>query len=159
MQNIEKLHFAQNTPYETELHLNPAAGERVLSEALCRTVRKALAGVVETGTAKRLSGVFVDQLGNRMEVGGKTGTGDHRSKTFAAGGRLISEEVVNRNALFVFYIGDRFFGVILAHVGGARAESFDFTSGLAAQFLKTLAPTLQPLLQNQTSNPPTPAVE
>lgn len=146
LRRIEELHFAEGTPYETKFQLRPSQGHRVLSVEIARTVRKALADIVETGTARRLRGVFVDVAGRPLTVGGKTGTGDHRSKTFGPGRQLLAEEVVNRNALFTFFIGDRFFGVILAHVGGAQAEGFEFTSGLPAQLLRVLAPVLQPLL-------------
>lgn len=146
MRQIESLAFAEDTPYEVALTLEPAVGKAVLSPELCRTIRSAMVSVVEEGTARRLNDVFFDAEGKPLLVGGKTGTGDHRSKYFAPGGRLVSEKVVNRNALFTFFIGDRHFGVILAHVGGQQAKNFDFTSGLAAQILKTLQPALQPLI-------------
>ncbi len=146
LRQIDELHFAEGTPYETEMQLRPSQGHRVLSVEIARTVREALADIVETGTARRLRGVFVNSAGLPLAVGGKTGTGDHRSRTFGPGRQLVAEEVVNRNALFTFFIGDRFFGVILAHVGGAQAADFEFTSGLPAQLLKVLAPSLQPLL-------------
>ena len=142
---IDNLVFAAGTPYETALRFEPRHSEQVLSPAIAGAVRQALAGIVESGTARRLNGVFRDQEGQPLLVGGKTGTGDHRSKRFASGGRLIETEVVNRNAIFTFFIGDRYFGAIVAHVGGPRAREFDFTSGLAAQLLKTLAPALQTL--------------
>jgi len=147
MHQLNSLVFAEGTPYETAFKPRPGGGQQVLSPELCLTVRNALAGIVESGTARRLNGVFVDAGGKPLPVGGKTGTGDHRNKQYAAGGRLISEQVVNRNALFTFFIGDHHFGVILAHVGGAKAKDFDFTSGLAAQILKTLQPALQPLIE------------
>ena len=56
--------------------------------------------------------------------------------------------MVNRNAIFTFFIDDRFFGTILASVGGEQAENFEFTSGLASQLLKVLEPALQPLLRD-----------
>jgi membrane peptidoglycan carboxypeptidase len=149
---IDSLHFAQGTPYETSFAYAPAAGQRVLSAEISQTVRNALAGVVENGTARRLKGLFVDASGQAIQVGGKTGTGDHRMKSYGAGGRLISEEVVNRNALFSFYIGDRFFGVILAHVGGAQAAGFEFTSGLATQLLKIIQPVLAPMMTENGSS-------
>jgi membrane peptidoglycan carboxypeptidase len=149
---IDSLHFAQGTPYETKFEFTPAVGTRVLSPEVSATVRNALAGVVENGTARRLKGVFVDASGAPIQVGGKTGTGDHRIKSYGAGGRLIGSEAVNRNAIFTFYIGDRFFGVILAHVGGSQSTGFEFTSGLATQLLKIIHPVLQPEL-NKASPP------
>jgi len=146
LRQMDDLMFAEGTPYETLFRFDAMRAERVLSPEIARTVRKGLMGIVESGTARRLQGVFVDANGNRLPVGGKTGTGDHRNKRYAAGGRLISEEVVNRNAIFMFFIGERHFGVILAHVGGNAAKDFTFTSALAAQFLKALQPSLQQLL-------------
>ncbi len=156
LRQIDRVHFARNTPYETELTINPPAGQRVLSVELAQTVRQALAGVVENGTARRLKGLFVDAQGKPVQVGGKTGTGDHRMKSYGAGGRLIGDTAVNRNALFTFYIGDRFFGVILAHVGGNKAEGFEFTSGLATQLLKIIQPALTPLLATPAAAPASP---
>lgn len=147
---IDSLHFAQGTPYETKYEFTPPIGTRVLSSEVSTTVRNALAGVVENGTARRLKGLFVDANGTPIQVGGKTGTGDHRLKSYGAGGRLIASEAVNRNAIFTFYIGDRFFGVILAHVGGSQANGFEFTSGLATQLLKIIHPVLQPALTENT---------
>ena len=148
---IDSLHFAQGTPYETKFDYTPTVGTRALSSEVSATVRNALAGVVENGTARRLKGLFVDASGTRIQVGGKTGTGDHRIKSYGAGGRLIASEAVNRNAIFTFYIGDRFFGVILAHVGGSQSTGFEFTSGLATQLLKIIHPVLQPVLTENVS--------
>lgn len=146
MFQIDSLHFGVDTPYETRLAATPGVGERVLSREVSRTARRALMGIVESGTGRRLSGVFRGLDGQPLAVGGKTGTGDHRSRRFGAGGQLIEETVVNRNALFTFFIDDRFFGTILASVGGEQARNFEFTSGLATQLLKVLEPALQPLL-------------
>lgn len=146
MFQIDTLHFGAGTPYETRLAAMPGVGEQVLSREVSRTVRSALMGIVESGTGRRLSGVFLGPDGQRLAVGGKTGTGDHRSRRFGAGGQLIEETVVNRNAIFTFFIDDRFFGTILASVGGEQARNFEFTSGLATQLLKVLEPALQPLL-------------
>ena len=81
-----------------------------------------------------------------MEIGGKTGTGDHRFDVHGAGGQLISSRVVNRSATFVFLIGDRYFGTMMAYVQGPHAAKYNFTSALPAQLLKSLAPALLPLL-------------
>jgi hypothetical protein len=86
-----------------------------------------------------------------LGVGGKTGTGDNRFDQFTAGGRLISERVVDRTATFVFFLGDRFFGTITAYVPGAIAANYHFTSAIAVQLLKAIQPQLEPLLRS----PPT----
>jgi len=73
-------------------------------------------------------------------VAGKTGTGDHRSKTFAGRGRLIESRVVNRAATFVFMIDGRFFGNVTAFVPGADAAHYQFTSSLPVRVLGLLLP-------------------
>ncbi len=146
MRQIETLHFAIDTPYETVLNYNPGEGRRLLSPEICELLRRALIGVVESGSARRIEGVFHGSGGEPIAIGGKTGTGDHLSKYFAAGGRLIEVKVENRNAIFTFFLADRFFGTVMVHVGGARAADFKFTSSLAVQVLKVLQPVLQPLI-------------
>jgi hypothetical protein len=47
----------------------------------------------------------------------------------------------------VFFVGDRYFGTIVAHVKGPEAANYSFTSALPAQILKILGPTLAPLVQ------------
>ncbi len=142
----EELHFGASTPYETLLRHRPAPGEQRMAPEVARTLRRALAGVVTDGTAKRLAGAFTLPDGASIPVGGKTGTGDNRHETYGPGGRVIQSRVINRTAVFVFYIGDRFFGTISAYVPGKEAGNYGFTSGLPVQVLKTLAPTLLPLL-------------
>ena len=75
-------------------------------------------------------------------MGGKTGTGDHRFETYGKRGVLISSRVVSRSGTFVFFIGDRHFGVLTAYVTGPDAANYNFTSALPAQILKVLAPKL-----------------
>jgi hypothetical protein len=143
---FEKLHFAKDTPYETVLEPGGGKSVHVLDPAIARVVRAGMADVVENGTAKRLRGAYVDADGKPLTIGGKTGTGDHRFDEFAPGGRLISSRVVNRTGTIVFFIGDRFFGTVTAHVAGEEAANYKFTSALSAQMLKSLAPVLQPLV-------------
>lgn len=146
---IEQLHFAAGTPYETVLKRKPSAAEPVLEPEVAAAVRRALRDVVESGTARRVRGAFVGEDSVVIPIGGKTGTGDHRHVRYGAGRQLIESRVVNRTATFVFFIGDRFFGTITAHVPGPEAAEYRFTSGLPAQLLKALAPSLQPLLATQ----------
>ena len=143
---IESLVFARGTPYETRLDHEPPGPERVLDAAVAEIVRGALIGVVEGGSARRLKGAFVRSDGTAVEVGGKTGTGDHRFEVHGRGGRLISSRAVNRSASFAFLIGDRYFGTVMAYVHEPDAAHYRFTSALSAQLLKSLAPALQPLL-------------
>jgi hypothetical protein len=101
-----------------------------------------MAAVVESGTARRLAGVFRLSDGKLITVGGKTGSGDNRIETFNRWGNVTSSRATNRTAAFVFYIGDRYFGVITAYVQGREAEHYHFTSALPVTLLKILAPTI-----------------
>ncbi|MBM3242281.1 glycosyl transferase family 51 [Candidatus Poribacteria bacterium] len=148
----QELHFAKDTPYETILKSESRTGERVLLPEIATIVRDTMIGVVEKGTAKRLHGTFLTSDGSTIAVGGKTGTGDNRRDTYGSRGRLIQSQVINRTAIFVFCIGDRFFGTIIAYVPGQGAAKYKFTSALPVQVLKILAPKLMPLLEREISN-------
>ena len=158
--SLTDVHFASGTPYETILERLPEPGEQVLAPEVARTVRKAMAEVVELGTARRLNGVFKMSDGKVLTVGGKTGSGDNRFETFSRGGAVIASRATNRTATFIFYIGERYFGVITAYVQGREAENYRFTSGLPVSLLKILAPTLLAKLDKNFQQPAaTPAVE
>jgi len=144
--SLTGMHFAANTPYDTRLSRKSPQGVRLLPAEVAQTVRRALARVVEGGTAGRLAGALKDPAGQPIVMGGKTGTGDHRFETYGKGGQLIDSRVVSRSATFVFYLGDRYFGTLTAVVEGEQAGQFGFTSSLTAQMLKTLLPQLQPYL-------------
>lgn len=144
---IEKLHFAAGTPYETLLQRKESAGERVLSPEIVAVARSALIDVAETGTAQLIQGAFVRSDGTPVAVGGKTGTGDNRHDVFGRRGELIESRVINRAAVFVFFIGDRFFGTITTYVPGPAAAGYDFTSSLPVRILKQMAPTLMPMIE------------
>ena len=146
MVSLSGLHFAADTPYDTRLSPRPGAGERLMPAEVAQTVRRALAAVVESGTAVRLAGALRDPAGQPIAIGGKTGTGDHRYERYGKGGQLLNSRVVNRTATFAFYLGDRYFGTLTALVQGEEAGQFGFTSSLTAQILKTLLPPLQPYL-------------
>jgi len=147
VERFETLEFGKDTPYQTHLTFTPSKEtQQVLSPDVARVVKDVMTSVVEKGTATRVKGVYKDIEGNPLSVGGKTGTGDHRYDEFASGGRLISSRVVNRTGTFVFYIGDKFFGTITAHIAGEDAGSYVFTSALSAQMLKVLAPILNPVV-------------
>ncbi|MDN0077368.1 transglycosylase domain-containing protein [Crenobacter sp. SG2303] len=154
---IDSLHFAAGTPYDTRLGRGDAKPVRVLPPEIPQLVRQVLSEVVEQGTARRVAGAFTAPSGKHLMVGGKTGTGDNRFKTFARGGAVTSERVVSRSGAFVFYIGDRYFGTLLAYVAGPKAANYKFTSALPVQILKVLAPTLKQQLDLQglpTVTPP-----
>lgn len=144
---IDSLHFGADTPYETRVVNSPEAGKRVMPSEVATALRGALSQVVDAGTAKRVSGSFVQADGTPMAMGGKTGTGDNRIEAMGAGGRMISSKAINRTATFVFYIGERYFGTLTAFVPGSSAQNFKFTSALPVQVLKGMAPILTPYLQ------------
>ncbi|API61055.1 hypothetical protein BSL82_09140 [Tardibacter chloracetimidivorans] len=150
---IERLRFAANTPYETIVEADPPEPVRVLRPEIAAVVRRALVDTVESGTARRASDSFHDASGAAMVVGGKTGTGDNRTDRYARGGRVIGSVTRSRTATFVFFIGDRWYGTVTAHVEGADAAQYRFTSALPTQLFKSLTPILEPLVQR----PPTPA--
>jgi membrane peptidoglycan carboxypeptidase len=152
--SLTHMRFATNTPYETRLSIQPAQGERLMPAEVAQTVRRALAQVVESGTAVRLAGALKDPAGHPITLGGKTGTGDHRFERYGKGGQLLESRVVNRTATFAFYLGDRYFGTLTALVQGEQAGQFGFTSSLTAQILKTLLPQLRPHLYPEPPTPP-----
>lgn len=143
---VSRLDFALGTPYETQLEREAPAGEQVLLPEVARTARRALLRVVDSGTARRVKGAYVDADGHALAIGGKTGTGDHRFQTVGADGVVKSSRVMNRAATFAFYIGDRFYGVVTAFVPGSAAADYDFTSALPVQILKEMQAVLQTLI-------------
>jgi membrane peptidoglycan carboxypeptidase len=140
--SIQRLRFASDTPYHTVFQPAPGSGERVLPVPVARALRRVLAEVVESGTARRVAGAFQEPGGKPIVVGGKTGSGDNRFDTFAGRGRLISSRPVSRTAAFTFYIGDRYFGIITASVAGKAAGQYQFTSALPLTVLRLLAPQI-----------------
>ncbi|MBI4527838.1 MAG: penicillin-binding protein [Deltaproteobacteria bacterium] len=146
---MERLHFASGTPYETVVGRKKSEGQRVLAPEIAAVVREALKDVVERGSAQRIRQVFSRDDGTPIPVGGKTGTGDNRHEVYGRNNQLIESRVINRAAVFVFFIGDRFFGTITAYVPGPEAGNYGFTSSLPVQVLKMLAPTLKPLIDGK----------
>jgi membrane peptidoglycan carboxypeptidase len=151
MRRLEYLHLAQGTPFETRFEPEPVEGERVMPVEVARALRGALTEVVEGGTAARCHRAFRRRDGSYLTVGGKTGTGDHRYETYGKGGKVIESRVVNRAATFVFFVGDRFFGVITAIVPGKEAARYSFTSTLPVHLLGKLAPKLMPLVDERAA--------
>ena len=148
---IEGLHFAAATPYETQLsHAVRAEPVRALAPEVARVLKTALAQVVEQGTARRLRGALLDAHGVPLAVGGKTGTGDNRQISHGTRGERIGERVLNRTATFVFFIGERHFGTLTAYVPGLEAADYRFTSALPAQILKSMAPLVARAITSPT---------
>lgn len=144
--SIERLHFAEGTPYETVLKAKPAKGERVLRPEIAAVVHRALIDVVENGTARRAFEAVTGPDAKPMVIGGKTGTGDNRQRRFAPGRGQIQSVARSRTATFVFFIGDRYFGTVTAYVEGAEAARYHFTSALPAQLFKMLAPVTEAVI-------------
>jgi membrane peptidoglycan carboxypeptidase len=143
---VTELRFGAGTPYETALAPSVEAAERVLRPEVARVLHGALLEVVERGTARRASGAFHTPDGAPILLGGKTGTGDHQKKRVDRWANVIDSEHVSRTATFVFFAGDRFHGVITAHVQGPESAGYAFTSSLPAQVLRDLAPLLAPIV-------------
>lgn len=143
---INRLHFAENTPYETVFTLADTTSRRLLPPEVCQVAREALFDIVENGTAVRGRRAFPAPGGGWLPLGGKTGTGDQRFETIGRGGQVLESRVVNRTATFVFYLGDRFFGTLTAHVHGEQAAGYGFTSSLPVALLRLLVPVLSPLV-------------
>lgn len=140
---IERLRFAEGTPYHTVFEAESGAAEGVMNPAVAWVLRGALADVIEEGTGRRFKGALHWPDGTAVTMGGKTGSGDNRYETFTPSGQLRSSRVVNRTATFAFYIGDRYFGVITAAVDGPAAQNYRFTSALPIAVLKLLAPQFE----------------
>lgn len=158
VRKLESMELARGTPYETRFVHGPHEAQRLLPEEITDVVRRSLIDVVQAGTARRLKDGFGQTKGNKVEVGGKTGTGDQRFASYAPGGRLISSRSVNRSATFVFLMGDRYFGTMTAYVHEPYAANYRFTSALSVQLLKSLGPALGPLMlgspREESRSPP-----
>jgi membrane peptidoglycan carboxypeptidase len=140
--SLSRLSFGAETPYSTVFAPNRPSGVRVLPAIVARVVRETLLGVVDHGTAVRLKGAFVSSDGDTLPVGGKTGSGDNRYEEFGRGGRLLASLPVNRTAAFVFYIGNRYYGVLSAVVTGPQSGQYVFTSSLPVAVLRLYAPSI-----------------
>ncbi|MBV9771340.1 MAG: transglycosylase domain-containing protein [Bryobacterales bacterium] len=151
---IERLRFGQGTPTETVMAHQPVAGQRVIASDIAALVRQQLIGVVENGTGRRAHGGITMPGGRIIPVGGKTGTGDNRLESFSASGRVIGDKAVSRTATFVFMVGDRFYGTVVAYVQGPKAASYKFTSALAVQIFKDLIPQLKPMIAREDQGQP-----
>jgi membrane peptidoglycan carboxypeptidase len=125
---VTRLRFAAETPYETVLAHAPEYRERVMHPAVANVLREVLSEVVQHGTAARLADAFLLPDGSRIAAGGKTGSGDNRYNAHTSN--------PNRTATFVFYVGDKYFGVVTAYVNGPKTDHYRFTSALAVTFLK-----------------------
>jgi len=140
---VRALIFGRDTPYHTAFEAAPAPASRIMSAPVARMMRSVLADVVDHGTAVRVRGAFTAPDGTPLVVGGKTGSGDNRFQTFARDGTVKSSRAVSRTAAFVFYIGERHYGIVTASVLGPEASAYTFTSSLPLAVLAIAAPAIQ----------------
>jgi membrane peptidoglycan carboxypeptidase len=145
IQRLEKLRFAADTPYETVFEPQQQTGLRVMEPEVAGTLHDVVIRVVQDGTAARLLHAYQTADKKDIVVGGKTGSGDNEYKT-----RRFNK-AISRTGTFVFYIGDKYFGVVTAYVGGDKAAGYSFTSALPVTALKLLAPTLMSSLPNMST--------
>jgi membrane peptidoglycan carboxypeptidase len=144
--SISKINIGKGTPFESSFEFNGGQKKRVLSSEVASIAKEGLLDIVSKGTAIRLKdGIKIgDEI---LQVGGKTGTGDHRYVIYRGGKK--EKRVVNRTATFMFILGDRYYGVVSVLVPGIEAANFNFTSALPVQILKNLAPELENLRKDK----------
>jgi membrane peptidoglycan carboxypeptidase len=152
---LARLEFAAGTPYHTILKRQPPEATRIFQSEVSQVVRRALANVVQEGTARRLRGSFPLGDGTTLPIGGKTGTGDHRFEVYSASGQVLESKVMNRTATFAFYLGGNFFGVMTVFVPGEAAADYHFTSAIAVQIVKDMEPALRGLVLGSERPEPT----
>lgn len=150
---IERLVFAEGTPYETHLAPAPTKGRRVFAPEVATVLRKALESVVANGTARGVSGVYASADDESLRVGAKTGTGDELSEHFGPGTAASRAKEVSRSAALVFFLGTRHFGVVTSHLPGPNVRALRFTSALPTHILSALKPAIAPILQGEPSLP------
>lgn len=162
MQKMGEVQFGVGTPYQTIADCSPRKDPvQVLSPEVSRIALREMQGVVETGTARRAARAVRLEDGTILPLGGKTGTGDNRIKTYTARGAMVSSAKINRTATFVFTIDDRFFGTIVTYVPGDLAADFNFTSALPVQALRGIIPDIMPMIEEsyKSTNRQPPAPE
>jgi membrane peptidoglycan carboxypeptidase len=148
VQRVQAIHFGEKTPFETHFEASPEPTVRVMPEAAAVVLRQLMQDVVQNGTARRVRDALQHTDAGDIPIGGKTGSGDNRFERFGSSGKLISSRVVNRTASFVFFLGEKHYGVVTAMVPGEAARDYTFTSALALQAFKVLAPAIEPLVSN-----------
>jgi hypothetical protein len=134
-------------------------GTRVMDSAVAGALRGILVEAVAQGTARRAHEAIRDDTGKPIVVGGKTGTGDHKRRIGETAASEVISRQISRSGTFAFFIGDRFFGTVTAFVTGEQAGKFTFTSSLATQLFRSLAPALEPLVSEAPVSQPSVTVE
>ncbi|MBI4902315.1 MAG: transglycosylase domain-containing protein [Acidobacteria bacterium] len=132
---LERYRFAEGTPFETRLTRKMQEPLVVMDPAVAEQLHREMLGVVQYGTAGRAFRSVTGARNQVLDVAGKTGTGDNRIKTLHEVGKAR-----NRTAAFVFTVGDRYFGSIVAYVPGEQAEAYRFSSALPVAVFKLIVP-------------------
>lgn len=127
---IDCLCFVVDMLYEVMFCCDFNVGECVLLFEILFLVKFVLVGVVEGGIVKWIFGMFVDNGGKFIVIGGKIGIGDNCFKMFSCGGGFIFEWVVSCLGVFVFYLGDCYFGIVVVYVVGVDVVKYKFISVL-----------------------------
>jgi membrane peptidoglycan carboxypeptidase len=148
---LETIRLAADTPYDTVVMPLVEAPTRVMSAQVARVLRKVLVDVAENGTARRSGGALPGPHGVILPVGGKTGTGDHVSKTVDGDGVVTASHAISRSAVFSYLIGDRYFGVVTVYVKGPESARYEFTSSLATEVFRSLRLTLMTLINEHAT--------
>lgn len=146
---IKAVHLAQDTPYETRLQHTGGAGDRKMASEVAETLRSALLSVVEEGTAKRIQAIKT----RPWQIGGKTGTGDHKLVSVDKNGKRTEEIPISRSATFAFFLEERFHGTMTAFVKGDTAGDYTFTSALPVTIVGNMLPLLDPLVEQPMDIP------
>lgn len=127
------LHFGVGTPHEMHAKPGQPHSHQVIAPEVARLALEVAEGGVTNpkGTSRRLYQAFKLSDGTVLPVRGKTGTNDESATLGVRGG---------------FWTGSagRFAITIAGYIYDAKPND-KFTSALATQALKTLAPELQPL--------------
>ena len=144
---IEKLSFAAEYAVRNRARDHARSAQARLPSEVASTVRRALANVVAEGTGVRFRGAYHDA---RRRAAGRRRQDRHRRQSLRQlsgnGRQLASSRVVDRTATFVFFLGDATTARSPPMSRVRRLRSYKFTSALAVQLLKSMAPQLQPLI-------------
>jgi membrane peptidoglycan carboxypeptidase len=134
---VERLRLAEGTPFETVMTRKQEPPRQAIAPEIARRVREEMRGVVQFGTARRAFASVKSAAGEVLAIGGKTGTGDNRTKSLWKVGKAR-----NRTAAFVFTVGEKYFGTVVAYVPGEQAANYSFSSALPLQVFKLIVPRL-----------------
>ncbi|MBL8175220.1 MAG: transglycosylase domain-containing protein [Bryobacterales bacterium] len=149
VRRVERLRFAEGTPFETRVVHQDAEPVRVFASEVAQQLHREMLGVVQFGTARRAFQSVKTADGEVLPVAGKTGTGDNRIKTFETVGKAR-----NRTATFVFTVGDKYFGTVVAYVPGEEASTYKFSSALPVSVFKLIVPDVVKVLNGGEVPPP-----